>query len=694
MERFAKEFIDEKLSPYTGMTRKSWIAAAKYLLRGIFENLEDKDAPIVMKREETDVTYPHKNVSEKRADSERRAEIFEGLARSFFIAAPIIKEEPNICIGGICLADYYKEHVLRACTRGDEQSVGFFDELCVENAGNPFATYQQTVETAALVICLKTSEDAIWKKYTTEERDQIASFISGFAHAATVPQNWRMFNMLDLAFLHMNGYKIDKSIMLDHAEAILQYYVGDGWYRDGQSFDYYSCWAFNVYAPIWNRWYGYENEPYIAKRFEENSNKLMETYMDFFDRDGYVNMWGRSCIYRNAASSALAANFLFNDPKADPGRARRIMSGALLQFIDRDDFLSNGIPALGFYRIFMPLVQGYSCAESPFWLGKAFLCLELPENHPFWTATENEGTWGKIKEGEVKETVLNGPALLFSNHEKNGETILRSGKVVKTADNINGIWNYGKLCYNTKYPWEATPTDLDKKLEVGIKVESQQYILHDVTTNKNLYGNATFWCGVRKEVLYRRQFFNYNLETEMHWIQAIDLADFAVPYGIMRADRLKIHRRPIKITLGAYGMPDNDVTVNSYEENGFKAVVVKGKNSQGKPRCIAMTVFEGFSNIDLVRSTGTNPDSVNSIVIYANAIREKQYCADEPYMLVSQVITRDDGQDFSLDDLFPISKIEHSDASETGAYGATKIKFKNGSEKEIFFEGIEAGLTI
>lgn len=94
-------------------------------------------------------------------------------------------------------------------------------------------------------------------------------------------------------------------------------------------------------------------------------------------------MWGRSCIYRNGATGPLAANFFLRSPKADPGRARRIASGSLLQFLTRDDFLYKGVPTLGFYDQFTPLVQGYSCAESPLWLGKAFLCLELPPEHPF-----------------------------------------------------------------------------------------------------------------------------------------------------------------------------------------------------------------------------------------------------------------------------------------------------------------------
>lgn len=43
-----------------------------------------------------------------------------------------------------------------------------------------------------------------------------------------MPHNWRMFNMLSLAFLWMNGQDIDEDMMRHHAAAILNYYSGDG----------------------------------------------------------------------------------------------------------------------------------------------------------------------------------------------------------------------------------------------------------------------------------------------------------------------------------------------------------------------------------------------------------------------------------------------------------------------------------
>ncbi|MBQ7616146.1 MAG: DUF2264 domain-containing protein [Butyrivibrio sp.] len=672
---------DYDLSPYTGLTRDSWIEAAEYLLSGVFQNIKSIEDPVVMPRYETKITYPQKDHPMWRF----KAEIFEGLARSFFIAAPLVHIKPELNLNGISIRDYYKKQVLYAVTPGEKNYVlNYTDMKNADDSGNNFAAYQQTVETAALVICLWLSKDEIWDSYTKAEKDRIAAFLSDFAHSNTVPQNWRLFNMLDLAFLYMNGYEIDEDIMRDHAQNILNYYVGNGWYRDGHSFDYYSCWAFNMYTAIWNNWYGYEKEPYIAARFEENSNELMKTYPYFFDRDGFTNMWGRSGIYRNAATSALDGNLMMRDSKVDPGLARRICSGSLLQFLSRDDFLWEGVPTLGFYGPFSPLLQSYSCAESPFWLAKALLCLHLPEDHPFWTAKENIGEWEELSDKETRIRTLDGPGLCIANHEANGITELRTGKVVKEKSDEHGMNNYSKLVYNTKFPWEAT---------VSENVESQQYVIRYSDDGQILKGNVTFWAGEKENVLYRRQFFEYEMETECHWRTAIDLADFAVPYGIIRADKIRMYRRPLEITLGAFGFPDNGTEVKFLEKDGQRAAVLKGRDHTGKEKQLVFTIFDGWSSLERIDSEGTNPDSKKSVVIYAKTERTKQY-GYEPYFLISQVITKESHEDFTEDEIFPIEKIEYTDPQGCGGYGPVKIFLKSGEDRTIDFYGVEGRFSL
>ncbi|MCR4902466.1 MAG: DUF2264 domain-containing protein [Butyrivibrio sp.] len=674
--KFEPKTLDYNISPYSGATRETWIEAGKYLLENAFMSIKDFNDPMVLPRYEDEVTYPNKNTPAWKV----QAEYFEGITRTFFIAAPILAIEPDLTLNGYCLRDYYKNQILKCVTKGDPNYVRTYSEMQEEFGENdPFGIYQQTVETCALVICLDICHEQIWDTYTREEKDKIADFLLDYARGNTVPQNWRLFNMLDYAFLYKNGYEIDRDIMRDHAQTILGYYAGDGWYRDGRGFDYYSCWAFNLYTPIWCQWYGYKNEPYLSKRFEENSNELMKTYSDYFDRDGFTNMWGRSGIYRFAAVSAFCGNFLFNNSAADPGLARRIASGSMLQFLTRDDFLYKGVPTLGFYRPFLPLVQEYSCAESPYWMGKAFVSLILPKDHPFWTAKENNGTWDDLKEKETKITALDGPALCMANHAANGTTELMTGKVDLEKGEDHLMWNYNKLVYNTKFPWESAPSR---------EVESEQYVLHDLTFDRIEKCNVTYWCGLDKDILYRRQFFDFTNGSEACWNSLLNLADIPMPYGILRVDKLRTCRRPLELTLGAFGFPDNGTEIVKKEKNGFKAIILKGHNHIGKEIQLAMTIFDGWDEITTIESTNTNPDSEKSVIAYAKTKRKKQY-GYEKYIMISQVITKESMDDFSDEDIFPIEKIEYTDPEECGGYGPVKLTLAGGKVKVIDFDGID-----
>lgn len=691
--KWIPEYIDFSLSPYTGLTRESWISAGIYLLKGIFKNVSNEEMPIVVKRTETEVTYPHFYSEGKYLEREKKAEIFEGLARSLLIASVIIHEKSDITLNGIILRDYYKQQILKSCCIKESRSyVGTYTELRgVKNNSNLTKCFQQTVETCALVIGLDACRNEIWETYSKSEKDGIASFLKNYAENATAPKNWRLFNMLVLAFLSKEGYEIDDQIMGDHAQAILSYYAGNGWYRDGQNFDYYSCWAFNLYGPIWCSWYGYEKLPWVAAKFEEYSNKLMETYFDMFDNDGFTNMWGRSCIYRNATTSAFYGNLLLNNSRIAPGLARRITSGSLLQFLTRDDFLNEDVPSLGFYGQFTPLVQGYSCAISPFWLGKAFLCLKLSKEHPFWTEKEAENSFDKLCKHGVKESFLAAPGLCFTNHKDNGETILRTAKVFRNSNDLSGMQNYAKLCYNTKFPWEATP----ERNQHETAVESMMYVINDGSSEENLYPNAVFLSGLRGGVLYRRACFNYAITKEKMWIQGMYYADFPVSLGILRVDKLVLYKRPVTVTLGSYGFPDNGTDIIYREGKAAKAIILKGKDHIGRIRQMAVTIYSGWQKLDLLYSHLTNPDSERSIIIYCEMRTGDQlYDVTKPYFLISQTITKSSDDDFTDEELFPVKSLKYTDPWNCGAYGPLELCLHDGSVRNIDFSCIEGNMSL
>lgn len=683
-QRFVPKEPDYERSPYTGMTRKHWKDAAKYLLDGVFCHIRDISSPVLVPRYEKEVTYPN----EASPEWKKKAEMFEGLARSFFLAAPLLAEDPEVTAGGLPLREYYKKQVLEACTPGAENYVLGYEELCrLEGEREPLNLYQQTVETCALVICLWACRAVIWDDYEESERQVILDFIGGYADKATVPHNWRMFNMLSLAFLWMNGQDIDEDMMRHHAAAILNYYSGDGWYRDGNSFDYYSVWAFQLYAPLWCVWYGYEKEPCLAAEFEEHSNRLMDNYPVMFDEKGWVNMWGRSGLYRNAVTSAFTGNYFLKNHRANPGLARRISSGALLQFLGRDDILWERVPVLGFYRPFLPMIQSYSCAESPLWMGKAFLCLLLPEEHPFWRAKEENGLWTAMKPGETKETVLAGPGLHFSNHKDNGTTELRTGKVVRAVSDEGGMCCYGKLAYSSKYPWEAF---------TGAGCESQMYLIAEKGGEILCRPNALLWSAEKDGALYRRCLFDYECGKELHWMHAIDLADLSVPEGIVRADRIRLKpcRGGVRITLGSYGFPDmGNVQIRELARGNARAVVLKGKDSQGREKQMAMTAYGMWEKLRLAYSRETNADAERSMIISASCSRKKLY-GYEPFVLVSQVITRESFEDFTEEELFPVEAIKYTDPQNCGGYGPVRLELRDGRKVTIDYGKTEGNLQI
>lgn len=69
-----------------------------------------------------------------------------------------------------------------------------------------------------------------------------------------------------------------------------------------------------------------------------------------------------------------------------------------------------------------------------------------------------------------------------------------------------------------------------------------------------------------------------------------------------------------------------------------------------------MTVYDGWEDLKIRHSEGTNPDSEKSIVLYAETTRKKQY-GYEPYILISQVITKESQEDFTEEELFPIESL-------------------------------------
>lgn len=114
----------------------------------------------------------------------------------------------------------------------------------------------------------------------------------------------------------------------------------------------------------------------------------------------------------------------------------------------------------------------------------------------------------------------------------------------------------------------------------------------------------------------------------------------------------------------------------------------------GNRKQMAMTIYGGWDSIGLLHSSGTNPESSNSIAVYATATKRKQYGGKESYILISQVITKDEEESFNKDEIFPIASIQYTDTAACGTYGPVTITMKDGTSKKIDYEAIEGQITL
>ncbi|MCI9637860.1 MAG: DUF2264 domain-containing protein [Hungatella sp.] len=674
--KFVVKNPDFLVSPYTGMTREHWLSACEFLLEGIFSNLSSEEDLPVSRRVEFEVSYPRKDTSPAKDYAEK----FEGLARSFLIAAPLLRNRPRSRVKGISVAEYYKNMILWAVTEGHKNYLkNWKDLLSIAVEGE--TTFQHTCECASLVIGLDQCREVIWETYTEEEQKKIAEYLMGFGVEKTESHNWRLFNMLILGFLWKEGYEIDTGLMRDHSQSILTYYAGDGWYRDGHRFDYYTPWAFQVYGPVWNQWYGYENEPEIAAKIEEYANAMTDVFSSMFDSQGHVTLWGRSGIYRNAAASPYASAFLLNHPKADPGYARWVNSGALLQFITREDVFVNGVPALGFYGQFLPMVQGYSCAESPYWIANPMVALTYPEDHPFWTARENRGDWDHVGKNGFVETVMDGPGIAAARLGANGACEFRTAKGLFEPGN-EYVPYYVRLGFHSHYPWEA--------FDYG-GAEAMQYSLSMGEGKSPAVPNVILYGGVKSGVLYRKEYFDFRFSFQA--LPCVDLADFPVAGGMVRVDKFRIPTGPFTLTMGAYGFPVNEdgtePVVEYREDNKGSAVILKGKGG----RQMALVTWGGWQSLKVKRRTGVNPFGRPSILAYGILSRSRYY-EYGPYVAVSAILTKEDDSPWTDEELFPIESISYGDRDGYGAYGPVTLAMKDGRTMVVDYDGLEGHLML
>lgn len=681
--RFEIQDADRALSPKTGLVRRHWLAAAHELLDRYFAHIDAETGLFFFPGPNSD-TEPA--VAVRRASELPAGRRFEAFTRVFMLAAPVLANEGDLVLHGRDVRQYFAEQFERFC---DPKSPHF--AAIAPTGKSPY----QLVQWSAIVLALLLNEEIVFRDVTGTQQAHALAHLSQAVHHRSNAHNWRYFNLLGYLFLHRHGWKVDAEMERDHLLGVLSWDAGDGWYRDGAEFDYYNAWAFQSYAPVWIRFN--ENAGYgrIEQTLRDRFERFMETYPRFFSRNGHSLLWGRSSLYRFAASTPLVVAHLLPNPTVDSGCARRIASGNLLQFLERDDVFVDGIPTTGFYGCFEPARQRYSRATSFGWMHKLFAALSLPADNPFWTNQEHDGFWEDLG-ADTHVTALSGPGLTVVNHGRSGSTVLVPGKTWFFQQEA-----YTRLSYHSELVWEADSSN-------GASAAAYSVVNREVAGADAMYTLGYRYAGFRDGVLYRQAVIG-GKDTHFSEQALIDLAEVHLPDAVLRVDRIRIPF-PYQLRLGSWAVPVDteeavafsrgpaSVAVRILRADGTQTTITQAPwvravgpgEAGGASRGSAFVGIAGWDRVDVEVHGGLNAEREISAVPAGTRTRLTAHHGGVG-LCISLHLYQHTGDQISA--ALPREMVVHELSPESGSPFSVDIRPARGAALSVEFGGMEGVLS-
>ena len=616
---------DYDLSPYTGMTKQHWEDAALYLLEGAFSYVHSIDDPMKFPKQ-TGKSYPH---NEKQVPTEK----LEGLCRTLFVATPLLKENPELVINNIKVADYYRYQIGKLIDINSESYI-------VPRAKNGGPS-QNLVEFGALAVSLLLNPEVLWEPLPQATKDALAKTMLSYGDGPTVDSNWKFFNVFVLSFFKAHGYEVNETLLVEYLEKSLTHYRGQGWYNDSPAYDYYSMWAFQMYGMMWSEYFGNKYYPEIAAKFQNNFKDLNNNYPYLFSKNGEMIMFGRSISYRIGSIIPFPLMAFETDTsKINFGWMRRIASGVIKQFFTHPDFMKDQVPTLGFYGAFEPAVQNYSCRGSVYWMGKAFLGLFVPDDNPFWTAKENNGAWESTFE---KDTVYNkfqeASNILITDYPNIGASEIRAWCHEKVKDDwqkFRSTENYNRLSYNSAFAWQADGSQGEVAMNYVIKNKSNSWEAFRLYTFKKF----------EKGIYYR----DVVLETDENI--KFNLAEMPLANGILRVDRdLSTVNKAMR--LGHYALPklDKDIKTSKRKVKGYDVTIIDNGTYQ-----LAVVPLLGWDNTEVLTTQHLHPERDTSKVI--NVVKNDEIGVNTSKIYATLMLWKQSGERWTNKELIPVKYIK------------------------------------
>ncbi|KAK3378159.1 hypothetical protein B0H63DRAFT_238468 [Podospora didyma] len=324
--------------------------------------------------------------------------------------------------------------------------------------GYPRDNDQRMVEMCPLGYALAVAP-VIWDSLTARERENVENWLGNSINEKNMPNtNWLWFRVFANLGLKKNGGKFSQDRLDADIEHLNTFYRGGGWSNDGpegiHQMDYYSSsFAIHFLQLLYAKLAG-EDEPERAAEFKKRAQECALDLVHYYDKEGRSIPFGRSVGYRFAMVSFWGA-IAYAGIELPAPLTWGMVKGIVLRHFrwwqtQHDMWSSGGTLTIGYSYPNMYMAENYNSPGSPYWACLAFICLAVPETHPFWTSKE-EDPWEVIP----KVKALQQPGHIMSN--LGGHCMLLSSGQACSYPMKGTHSKYGGFAYSSAYAYSVPP---------------------------------------------------------------------------------------------------------------------------------------------------------------------------------------------------------------------------------------------
>lgn len=270
---------------------------------------------------------------------------------------------------------------------------------------------QALVDSAYFTSALMRAPKALWEPLDSITRQRIVTEIKLLRRIDPPFINWLLFAAMNEAFLLSVGEQHDPMRMNTAIRKLNEWYVGDGWIRDGDAFhfDYYGAYVMHPMllavtevlerhrAPFWN------GKPAdLHAQALKRMQRFAEHLERFISPQGTFPPIGRSLTYRTAAFQPLALLAWRKQlPASLPEGQVRAAMHAVHQAVwsHPGNFTGDGFLTIGLVGHQNTLADWYSNNGSMYIAAESLLSLGLPVTDSYWTAPAQDWTQKKAFAG-------------------------------------------------------------------------------------------------------------------------------------------------------------------------------------------------------------------------------------------------------------------------------------------------------